>query len=50
MRAAAAQLPEEPDDQDRIEGNGQLTEGMDKDLYDADASGEELAMESEVSA
>ena len=48
VRAAAAQLPEEPDDQDRIEGNGQLTEGMDKDLYDADASGEELAMESEV--
>ena len=48
VREAAAQLPEEPDDQGRIEGNGQLTEGMDKDLYDADASGEELAMESEV--
>ena len=48
VREVAAQLPEEPDDQDRIEGDGQLTEGMDKDLYDADASGEELAMESEV--
>ena len=48
VREAAAQLPEEPDDQDPIEGDGPLTEGMDKDLYDADASGEELAMESEV--
>ena len=48
VREAAAQLPEEPDDQDRIEGDGPVTEGMDKDLYDADASGEELAMESEV--
>ena len=48
VREVAAHLPEEPDDQDRIEGDGQLTEGMDKDLYDADASGEELAMESEV--
>ena len=48
VRAAAAQLPEEPDDQDRIEGDGPVTEGMDKDIYDADASGEELAMESEV--
>ena len=37
VREVAAQLPEEPDDQDRIEGDGQLTEGMDKDLYDADA-------------
>ena len=29
-------------------GDGLLTEGMDRDLFDADASGEELAMESEV--
>ena len=50
VREVAAQLPEEPDDQDRIEGDSQLTEGMDKDLYDADASGEESAMESEVTA
>ena len=42
VREVAAQLPEEPDDQDRIEGDGQLTEGMDKDLYDADASAEQV--------
>ena len=48
VRDVAAQLVDQTDDQDRIEGDGQLTEGMDKDLYDADASGEELAMESEV--
>ena len=48
VREAAAQLVDETDDQDPIEGDGPLTDGMDKDLYDADASGEELAMESEV--
>ena len=48
VREAAAQLVDETDDQDQIEGDGPLTDGMDKDLYDADASGEELAMESEV--
>ena len=48
VREAAAQLVDETDNQDPIEGDGPLTDGMDKDLYDADASGEELAMESEV--
>ena len=48
VREAAAQLVDETDDQDPIEGDGPLTDGMDKDLYDADASGEELAMEREV--
>ena len=49
VRELAARLPYEDDDgQDPIEGDGLLTEGMDRDLFDADASGEELAMESEV--
>ena len=48
VRDAAAQLVDQTDDQDPIEGDGLLTEGMDRDLFDADASGEELAMESEV--
>ena len=48
VRDAAAQLVDQADDQDPIEGDGLLTEGMDRDLFDADASGEELAMESEV--
>ena len=48
VRDVAAQLVDQTDDQDPIEEDGPLTEGMDKDLYDADESGEELAMESEV--
>ena len=48
VREVAAQLVDQTDDQDPIEGDGLLTEGMDRDLFDADASGEELAMESEV--
>ena len=41
VRDAAAQLVDQTDDQDPIEGDGLLTEGMDRDLFDADASGEE---------
>ena len=48
MRDVAALLVDETDDQDPIEGDGLLTERMDKDHYDADATREELAMESEV--
>ena len=48
VREAAAHLPDEADDQDPIEGSSPLTDGIDEDLYDAEESVEELAMESEV--
>ena len=48
VRAAAAQLPDEGDDQDLIEESDSLAEGIDEDPYDADRFKEELAMESEV--
>ena len=48
VRDVAAQLVDETDDQDPTEGDGLWTERMDKDHYNADASGEELAIESEV--
>ena len=50
VRAAAAQLPEEGDDQDPIEESGPLADGLDEVLYDIDESVEELAIESEVTA
>ena len=50
IRAAAAQLPEEGDDQDPIEESGPLADGLDEALYDIDGSVEELAIESEVTA
>ena len=50
VREAAAQLPEEADDQDPVEESGPLADGMDEALYDIDESAEELAIESEVSA
>ena len=50
VRAAAAQLPEEGDDQDPIEESGPLADGLDEALYDIDESVEELAIESEVTA
>ena len=50
VREAAAQLPDETDDQDPIEESGPLADGMDEALYDIDESAEELAIESEVSA
>ena len=46
VREAAAQLPEEDDDQDSIEEDGLLADGMDGDLSDAAAEGS--AIESEV--
>ena len=50
VRAAAARLPEEADDQEPIEEGGPLADDMDKDLYNPDGSVEGLAMESEVTA
>ena len=50
VREAAAQLPDETDDQDPIEESGPLADGMDEALYDIDELAEELAIESEVSA
>ena len=50
VRAAAAQLPDEADDQDPIEESGPLADGLDEALYDIDESVEELAIESEVTA
>ena len=50
VREAAAQLPDETDDQGPIEESGPLADGMDEALYDIDESAEELAIESEVSA
>ena len=48
VREAAAQLPDEADDQDPIEENGPLADGLDEVPYDIDESVEELAIESEV--
>ena len=48
VREAAAQLPDEADDQDPIEDSDLLTDGIAEGLYDPDKSVEELAMESEV--
>ena len=50
VREAAAQLPDETDDQDPIEESAPLADGLDEALYDIDESVEELAMESEVTA
>ena len=48
VREAAAQLPDEADDQDPIEEGSLLTDGIAEGLYDPDETAEELAMESEV--
>ena len=50
VREAAAQLPDEADDQDQMEESGPLIDGIGEDLYDAEGSAEELAIESEVTA
>ena len=50
VRAAAARLPGEADDQDPIEEGGPLADDMDKDLYNPDGSVEGLAMGNEVTA
>ena len=48
VREAAAQLPDEADDQDPIEEGGLLTDGVAEDVHDLDEWAEELAIESEV--
>ena len=48
MREAAAQLPDEADDQDPIGESGPLADGLPGDLYDIDESVEDSAMEEEV--
>ena len=50
VREAAAQLPDETDDQDPIEESGPLAGGLDESLYYPDESVEEMAVESEVTA
>ena len=48
VREAAAQLPDEADDQNPIEEGSLLTDGIAEGLYNLDETVEELAMESEV--
>ena len=48
VREAAAQLPDEADDQDPIGESGPLADGLPGDLYDIDESVEDSAMEEEV--
>ena len=48
VRKAAAQLPDEADDQDPIGESGPLADGLPGDLYDIDESVEDSAMEEEV--
>ena len=49
-REAGAQLPEEAYEQNLIEEGGPVVYGMDATLYSVDASQEEWAIESEVTA
>ena len=48
VREAAAQLPDEPDDQDQLQENGPLGDGMDEDLHAPGEFAEELAMPSNM--
>ena len=50
VREAAAQLPDEPDEEEPIDEGRALADDADGDLYDAGNFKEELAMESEVRA
>ena len=50
VREAAAQLPDEPDDEEPIDEGRTLADDADGDLYDAGNFKEELAMEREVRA
>ena len=50
VREAAAQLPDEPDDEEPIDEGRALADDADGDLYDAGNFKAELAMESEVRA
>ena len=48
VREAAAQLPAEADDQDRLQEGGPLADGMDEDLHAPGEFAEELAMPSNM--
>ena len=48
VREAAAQLPDEADDQDPIEESDPLADGLPEDLYDIDESVEDSVVEQEV--
>ena len=48
VREAAAQLPDEGDDQEQMEESGTLTDGIPEGPYDPDESVAESAMASEV--
>ena len=50
VREAAAQLPDEADDQDPIGETAPLVDGLAGDLYDIDESVEDSVMEEEVTA
>ena len=50
VRGMAAQLPDEADDQDPIEENDPLADGLPGDLYDIDESVEDSVLEQEVTA
>ena len=50
VREAAAQLPDETDDQDPIGETAPLVDGLPGDLYDIDESVEDSVMEEEVTA
>ena len=48
VREAAAQLPDESDDQDQLQEGGPLADGMDEDLHAPGEFAEELAMPSNM--
>ena len=50
VREAAAQLPDETDDQDLIEESGPLADGLPGDLYEVNESVEDSVLEQEVTA
>ena len=50
VREAAAQLPDEADDQDPMEEDGLLADDLPSDLYDIAGSVEDSVVEEEVSA
>ena len=50
VREAAAQLPDEADDQDPVEESDPLADGLPGDLYDIDESVEDSVLEQEVTA
>ena len=50
VREAAAQLPEEDDEDEPIDGDGLMADNMGNDPNEPDEAEEETAMESEVTA